>query len=206
MDHCQERRHVPLKLADAERIASGLHVPVSLAGRIAHGVRPNLDLDWPSMMSDERPQSAPDADILDLPEPIEDRYVPVLSRPAVSPTPRGDHFDYSTWSHELNDLLQRPMMSPVQARSAGDLGSSQERLSDAGSKKTYVASSRDDAKSLQGPRRRSTWMPIIVLCLAGAVMGGIIGGAAYGLASPEIVSWVTGAGDLLGRLQIAVSR
>ena len=45
-----------------------------------------------------------------------------------------------------------------------------------------------------------------MLCLSGALMGGIIGGAAYGLASPEALAWVTGAGDLLGRLQIAVSR
>jgi hypothetical protein len=221
----RERRHSPLKLADAERIASGLGSPVTLApqtlaGRIAHGVKPKLDLDWPAMMSEEVSFNAagvqalqasvdPGAmadDILDLPEPIEERYLPLVSRPSSPPAPRGDHFDYTAWSRQLNDLLQQPIKSPSHAHSADSPMGGRGGPSNGATGSSPISASGNVARLAAGTQRRSTWTPIIVLCLSGAMMGGVIGGAAYGLASPEVIAWVTGAGDLLGRLQIAVSR
>lgn len=215
----RERSHIPLKLADAERIASGRHSPVTLApaslvGRIAHGVRPNLDLDWPAMMSEEMLNAPPataqprnvDEDILDLPEPMGERFAPLVSRPSQPPISRGSQFDYAAWSRQLDDLLQRPNAPPPHAHLVElPAGSHAGRTDGAPGIQTRPAI-RNDARSIAGAPRQPTWMPIYMLCLSGALMGGIIGGAAYGLASPEALAWVTGAGDLLGRLQIAVSR
>lgn len=216
----RERRHSPLKLADAERIASGLRSPVTLTDRIAHGIKPKLDLDWPALMSEEVTFNAagveavqasvdPGAmadEILDLPEPIEERYFPLVSRPSSPPAPGGDHFDYTAWSRQLDDLLQKPIKSPSHAHAAVSPMGVRGGHSNGATGSSPLSASGNVARLTAGTRRRSTWMPIIVLCLSGAVMGGAIGGAAYGLASPEVIAWVTGAGDLLGRLQIAVSR
>ena len=151
-------------------------------------------------------QDGAEQDILDLPEPIEERRGPWAPRSPVPRAPREDQFDHKAWSRELDDLLQRPLTKPAKERADGrsDGGGVGRPGSRSGS--APVPLSQDHRLPVATARRPSTWIRLIVLCLSGAVMGGIIGGAAYALASPEAVAWFTGAGDFLGRLQIAVSR
>jgi hypothetical protein len=197
LERSHQRRLVPLKLADAERIASGRYAPVT-------------PTDWSSEFDAHAAGDAAELDILDLPEPMHEHDWTGIALPADAQMHRADSFDYSAWSRELDDLLKQPMLSPSRKRGA-PLATTGAAIVTAATRHGAAQSERastshDDAHDARPRRRRATWMPLIVLCFSGAAMSGIIGGAAYGLATPEALSWLTGAGDWLGRLQIAVSR
>ena len=154
-----------------------------------------------------------DDDILDLPEPDD-----AARHRAPAPVAGGtalvaNQFDQSAWSAELDDLLKRPLYSTHRQGAVAEAASGQPDLSresfdgDAG---VDLAGLTEDVTALTRapgrPRRKSSWMPLLVLGAAAIGMASLVGGAAFGFASPDAKAWLLGAGQLLDQLQIAVSR
>lgn len=174
---------VPLRLADAERIASGLSTRIH----------------W-----------ATDSDVLDLPDPIDDMPVRRGRSDAAKAIEAVADFDYVRWSRELEDLLNQPGGLPAETlparhrvrRKDGEETSLMPAHGVASPKPAQAQPSSVGDTIRGGGRGRSTWMPMLFLLVSSAVMAGIIGTAAYGLSSVEMQSWMQAAAHWLDGMAI----
>lgn len=149
------------------------------------------------------PDGSADTDVLELPEPM---LIAPARRPRQSPVADMDlkPIDYQVWSAELEDLLKRPL-EPASATADRAVITAKA----ASHPRSITTSDRQGPGAnppVPRPRRKAgVWMPVIGLCLAGALVGGILGAATYGLAKPEAKSWLLkGVGHLIERLHIAL--
>ena len=204
------RWNAPLELADAEHIAAGWYAAAKPAPVCDdEGWEVGTDAADSAEWSHRFPaaaafESAADDEVLDLPEPIEQRRPGWTTQPPLRPAQADHLFDYSVWSRELDDLLKQPLTPRAGRATAHEpsAGATSERSQSL----PFVVTAPKGSALLPLRRRQSKWVPVLVLCASGIVMAAVIGGAAYGLASPQARSWLAGAGDLIDQLQIAVFR
>jgi hypothetical protein len=203
-------RRSPLRLADAEWIAA-----------VQTGQYPEAKVRAArSAASAAGVDTGMSTDVLDLPEPdvvysiFSAPLATVSAEPATSAAPQNSNdFDYSAWSRELDDLLKRPLMPTHRQRSHPAAPAHSGRIENDEARALIRAPlmlRSDDAPPslrLTRPKRvRGAWMPVFVLGAGSLLAAGLIGGAAYGLASPDAMALVTGATQWIGQLQNAAAR
>lgn len=129
------------------------------------------------------------SDILELPEPLDSG----TSAPA---------FDHAAWSADLERLLERTRPSPLQSL---ELALRQDIvLTDTPLPLPRVVAQSTPA--LARPKRRRSWMPAAMLCVCALAMAGIVGGAAFGLATPQAKALMSAASAMFEQWQIGSAR